>query len=82
LPLWLGALALGVAYGTGAFHATNRTTSLFALGAGGNHAAVYYRRCADARAASAAPIHAGQPGYRPALDRDHDGIACEAYFRD
>ncbi|MDU5899609.1 MAG: excalibur calcium-binding domain-containing protein, partial [Bifidobacterium sp.] len=25
----------------------------------------------------AAPIYQGQPGYRSALDRDHDGVACE-----
>ena len=39
----------------------------------------YYRNCAAARAAGAAPIHAGQPGYRDSLDRDGDGIACEPY---
>jgi hypothetical protein len=38
---------------------------------------VYYANCSDARAAGAAPIYAGQPGYRPGLDRDGDGIACE-----
>lgn len=38
---------------------------------------VYYANCTAARAAGAAPIYIGQPGYRPALDADHDGIACE-----
>ena len=38
---------------------------------------VYYASCSAARAAGAAPLHAGQPGYRAGLDRDHDGIACE-----
>jgi hypothetical protein len=38
---------------------------------------VYYPNCTAARAAGAAPLHAGDPGYRAALDRDHDGIACE-----
>ncbi|RJQ76170.1 calcium-binding protein [Pseudonocardiaceae bacterium YIM PH 21723] len=38
---------------------------------------VYYANCDQARAAGAAPIHAGQPGYRKALDRDGDGIACD-----
>ncbi len=38
---------------------------------------VYYANCAEARAAGAAPISEGQPGYRAALDRDHDGVACE-----
>ncbi len=44
-----------------------------------NHLAVYYRNCDAARAAGAAPILRGQPGYRPPLDRDNDGIACEPY---
>lgn len=39
--------------------------------------AVYYANCSAARAAGAAPIYQGQPGYRSALDRDHDGVACE-----
>ena len=38
---------------------------------------VYYETCADARAAGAAPLHRGDPGYRPGLDRDGDGVACE-----
>ncbi|MBJ7289727.1 DUF1524 domain-containing protein [Williamsia sp.] len=38
---------------------------------------VYYKNCAAARAAGAAPISAGQPGYRPALDGDGDGTACD-----
>jgi len=40
---------------------------------------VFYRNCAEARAAGAAPIYAGQPGYRPGLDRDGDGVACEPW---
>jgi hypothetical protein len=38
---------------------------------------VYYKNCSSARAAGAAPVYAGDPGYRPALDRDGDGIGCE-----
>jgi micrococcal nuclease len=38
---------------------------------------VYYRRCSDARSAGVTPLHRGDPGYRPGLDRDGDGIACE-----
>ena len=38
---------------------------------------VYYPNCAAARAAGAAPIHFGDPGYRRKLDRDGDGIACK-----
>ncbi|WFL79054.1 thermonuclease family protein [Altererythrobacter arenosus] len=39
----------------------------------------YYQNCASARAAGAAPIRRGQPGYRPELDADNDGVACEPY---
>jgi len=38
---------------------------------------VYYPNCAAVRAAGKAPLYRGQPGYRPGLDRDGDGIACE-----
>lgn len=38
---------------------------------------VYYRNCDAARAAGAAPIRRGEPGYASHLDRDGDGIACE-----
>ena len=38
---------------------------------------VYYQNCSAARAAGAAPIRRGEPGYAPKLDRDNDGIACE-----
>lgn len=38
---------------------------------------VYYKNCDAARAAGAAPIKRGEPGYRPGLDRDKDGTACD-----
>lgn len=37
----------------------------------------YYGSCDEVRAAGAAPIRRGEPGYRPGLDRDNDGIACD-----
>jgi hypothetical protein len=38
----------------------------------------YYANCAAAKAAGAAPLRRGQDdGYRRALDRDNDGIACD-----
>ncbi|HEX8865890.1 MAG TPA: excalibur calcium-binding domain-containing protein [Lentzea sp.] len=40
-------------------------------------AAAYYPNCAAAKAAGVAPLYRGQPGYRSALDRDNDGVACE-----
>lgn len=38
---------------------------------------VSYKNCAEAKAAGAAPIRRGQPGYAKHLDRDNDGIACD-----
>ena len=39
----------------------------------------YFRNCAAAHAAGAYSIPRGAPGYRPALDADDDGLACEPY---
>lgn len=36
----------------------------------------FYANCKEAKAAGAAPMYEGDPGYRPELDRNHDGIAC------
>jgi hypothetical protein len=40
-------------------------------------ATVTYTNCTAVRAAGAAPIHIGDPGYAAHLDRDGDGIGCE-----
>jgi hypothetical protein len=40
-------------------------------------AARTYANCTAVRAAGAAPIHVGQPGYSRTLDRDGDGVGCE-----
>lgn len=37
----------------------------------------YYANCTAAREAGAAPLYVGSPGYRAAMDRDGDGVACE-----
>ena len=39
---------------------------------------VSYKNCTAVKAAGKAPLLAGQPGYRSALDGDHDGVACES----
>lgn len=36
-----------------------------------------FANCAAARAAGAAPVRRGDPGYGRHLDRDGDGIGCE-----
>jgi hypothetical protein len=38
---------------------------------------VHYDNCDEVRAANAAPLHAGEPGYSTELDADNDGIACD-----
>lgn len=44
-------------------------------GSGGD--STYYANCTAVRAAGAAPIRSGDPGYGSHLDRDGDGVACE-----
>ena len=36
-----------------------------------------YANCTAVRAAGAAPIRAGDPGFEPKFDRDNDGVGCE-----
>lgn len=48
-----------------------------ATSSGGSSGNAYYANCAAARAAGAAPLRRGNPGYREAMDRDGDGVACE-----
>ncbi|MDF1506310.1 excalibur calcium-binding domain-containing protein, partial [Roseisolibacter sp. H3M3-2] len=50
-----------------------RSRAYAALGGGGT----YFANCSAARAAGAAPVRAGQPGYSRRLDRDGDGVGCE-----
>jgi micrococcal nuclease len=57
--------------------ARTQERGLWSPNAGAANADVYYKNCAEARAAGVTPIHKGEPGYRPGLDRDGDGIACE-----
>lgn len=40
-------------------------------------AQVHFANCTEARAAGAAPLHRGDPGFRDAMDGDKDGVACE-----
>ncbi|WNO74376.1 excalibur calcium-binding domain-containing protein [Streptomyces sp. AM8-1-1] len=44
---------------------------------GGGGGSVSYANCSEVRAAGAAPIRTGDPGYGRHLDRDGDGVACE-----
>lgn len=40
---------------------------------------VHYAGCNEVRALGKAPLYAGQPGYRPEMDGDGDGVACEPH---
>ena len=44
---------------------------------GDQNDSVYFANCSAARAAGAAPVRRGDPGYAPHLDRDGDGVGCE-----
>ena len=39
----------------------------------------YWSDCNEARSAGVTPLYVGEPGYRPEMDGDGDGIACEPY---
>lgn len=73
------AIALAGVIAIGAFGIGRGTAPINAETNAVPDQSVFYARCADARASGAAPIYEGQPGYRDGLDRDGDGIACEAF---
>lgn len=52
-------------------------TTTYAPPASPAQSSAYYKNCDAARAAGAAPLYRGGPGYRSKLDRDGDGVACE-----
>lgn len=53
--------------------ARSRALGLTARSGGGGA----FVNCSAARAAGAAPVYRGDPGYGPHLDRDSDGVGCE-----
>ena len=63
--------------GTGSRRVRSRTSGAYSAPGARDTGSAYYPNCASARAAGAAPIRAGEPGYSRRLDRDGDGIACE-----
>jgi endonuclease YncB( thermonuclease family) len=46
-------------------------------GDGGSGPNGAWKNCTEARENGAAPVHRGDPGYGPHLDRDGDGVGCE-----
>ncbi|WP_208948754.1 excalibur calcium-binding domain-containing protein [Streptomyces subrutilus] len=63
------------------YHRDNDTSGGSSSSSGGSSSggggSVYYKNCTAVRAAGAAPIRRGDPGYGKHLDRDGDGVACE-----
>lgn len=74
IDLW-ASVAVSAAPVGGAPAATAAVTPAAPVSAPGGD--VYYANCSAARAAGAAPLMRGEPGYRKAMDRDDDGVACE-----
>lgn len=89
--LFAGAMLAGAAVGVGsvavsadgladaAVQVQSLVSSKDTTSTGTTPSGAYYHRCDAARAAGVAPLRRGEPGYRDALDRDGDGIACEPY---
>jgi hypothetical protein len=64
---------------TGGYHchrgqSAQPTAALRAVSSNGRRE---FANCAQARAAGAAPVRVGDPGYGRHLDRDGDGVGCE-----
>jgi hypothetical protein len=47
------------------------------LSSAGSGGGARFANCSEARAAGAAPVRRGDPGYSSKLDRDGDGVGCE-----
>jgi hypothetical protein len=75
-PVWPG-IGSAVAGGGSPSGSADAPSPAPAPAPGSGGGGVYYANCTAARAAGAAPLRAGQPGYRSALDGDKDGVACE-----
>lgn len=78
LRTWAPSISIGVIIAAGAFLVAERIEGSLARTPQVQPAAlVSFRDCDAARAAGAAPLYRGQPGYNRRLDPDRDGVACE-----
>ena len=65
---------------TGEYHCHRGTSSKPNGNAGGlrlKPSGGIFANCTEARAAGAAPVRRGDPGFGQHLDRDGDGVGCE-----
>lgn len=76
-----GLLALGVLIGGGAFLALDSLNPPAARSEAFSLRGTYYQNCRDAFLDGRTNIGRGEPGYRPELDADQDGLACEPFLR-
>lgn len=82
LLVGLSAVTFGGVYFSDQLPGALRSVVSFARGVGRENTpppGAYYSGCNEARAAGVAPIYSDEPGYRPEMDGDSDGIACEPY---
>lgn len=91
LPVLIGAALVGGTVGIGSVIATPPgravaadTVEAVAVKTGLQRARApqagdFWPGCNAARAAGTAPIYRDEPGYRPEMDGDDDGVACEPY---
>lgn len=78
LRTWAPPISLGVIFGCAVFLAVERLAPATDDAPPAQAAqVVIYQSCDDARAAGAAPLRLGQPGYNRRLDHNRDGLACE-----
>lgn len=64
---------------TGGYHCHRGSSASAskALRAVSSNSRAEFANCSQARAAGAAPVRMGDPGYGRHLDRDGDGVGCE-----
>ena len=62
---------------TGDYHCHREGTSPARQSTLSSDGPAYFANCSAARAAGAAPVREGQPGYGRKLDQDGDGVGCE-----
>ncbi|CAM4280475.1 uncharacterized protein YceK [Paenibacillus endophyticus] len=74
---WIGNQLADLKDGTRVLFLTSETTEQQAQQPDEKET-VFYANCAAVKAAGAAPLHEGEPGYSYKLDRDKDGVACSS----
>jgi hypothetical protein len=79
----VGLIALGALIGGGAFLAVDslRPAKVQAREGVFSFRGPYYHSCREAFQDGRANISRGESGYRPELDADGDGLACEPYLK-